>query len=334
MPEPAGTSQSLAGVTESLPPGGTVPLVIQPASNTVRLADWISQHREQLESRLVLHGAVLFRGFNVSSVDEFNRFIHAASDRVMTYRERSSPRSQLGEQIYSSTDYPPTESIFPHNEHSYAKTFPLRLFFGCETPAPSGGETPLGDCRKVLQHIPTAVQERFAKSGWMYVRNFGDGFGLPWPTVFQTDKKSEVEVYCRDSDIQYEWKDGGRLRTRQVRDAMAKHPRTGDLVWFNHVAFFHITTLNETARDLLLEAFGQSDLPNNTYYGNGSDIDASTLEILREAYRREMVPVKWQRGDALIVDNLLTAHARMPYKGNRRILFAMAEPTSRSEVKV
>ena len=29
----------------------------------------------------------------------------------------------------------------------------------------------------------------------MYVRNFGDGFGLDWRTVFQTDDRAAVEAH-------------------------------------------------------------------------------------------------------------------------------------------
>lgn len=50
----------------------------------------------------------------------------------------------------------------------------------------------------------------------MYMRNFGDGFGLPWQTVFQTTEKAKVEAYCRIHDIKVEWKEGERLRTYQV----------------------------------------------------------------------------------------------------------------------
>jgi alpha-ketoglutarate-dependent taurine dioxygenase len=162
----------------------------------------------------------------------------------------------------------------------------------------------------------------------MYVRNFGDGLGLPWQTVFQTSERGVVEEHCRRNGILVEWKEGGRLRTRAVRPAVSRHPRTGELTWFNHATFFHVTTLDPTTGGALLEEFGEEDLPSNTRYGDGSAIEPETLEELRDAYRRELVSFPWEAGDVLMLDNMLVAHGRAPYEGTRRVLVAMAEPQS------
>jgi alpha-ketoglutarate-dependent taurine dioxygenase len=244
----------------------------------------------------------------------------------MAYRERSSPRTKVGENIYTSTDYPATESIFPHNEHSYSNHFPLKLFFWCEIAAQQGGETPLGDTRKIYTRIPSGIREKFSEKGWMFVRNYNSGFGLPWQTVFQTEEKAVVEEYCRKADIMWEWPEEGKLRTRQVRSAIARHPYTQELVWFNHATFFHVTTLKPSIASALRANYAEDELPNNTFYGDGSPIPEEVMAVLRQAYVDEMVSFPWQPGDVILIDNMLVAHARAPYAGPRRILFAMAEP--------
>jgi alpha-ketoglutarate-dependent taurine dioxygenase len=166
----------------------------------------------------------------------------------------------------------------------------------------------------------------------MYVRNFGGEIGLSWQEVFQTRDKGEVEEYCRAVDIQVEWKSLDRLRTWQVRPAIIRHPRTGELVWFNHVTFFHISTLPISIQKELLAEFGDTDLPNNTYYGDGSPIEPDVLSELRELYIRESINFVWERGDVVLLDNISTAHARNQYTGPRQILFAMAEPYSRTDI--
>ena len=327
-------STSAGGLVEAQPPAPdvTLPLIVRPAVKGVELGAWAAGNAEFIRANLLRHGALLFRDFNVRTTADFQRFLVAAGVGLMEYRERSSPRSQVGENIYTSTDYPADQSIFPHNEHSYSQTFPLKLFFYCLAPAEQGGETPLADCRKVFQRLDPAVRERFIRRKWMYVRNYGGGFGLTWQSVFQTDQKSEVEAYCREKAIEVEWTGEGRLRTRQVRPVVAMHPHTGEPVWFNHATFFHVSTLEPSMREALLAEFGEEGLPNNTYYGDGSPIEPSVLDELREAYRQEMSSLPWQQGDIMLLDNMLTAHARMPFVGPRKILFAMAEPFTRTDI--
>jgi alpha-ketoglutarate-dependent taurine dioxygenase len=165
----------------------------------------------------------------------------------------------------------------------------------------------------------------------MYVRNFGDGLGLSWQTAFQTEDPSVVEATCKEKRIEFEWKPGGRLRTRQIRPAFVKHPVTGESLWFNHITFFHLSTLDSVLRDVLAAEFSEEDLPNNTYYGDGTRIETEVMQELRNAYESELVSFSWQTGDVVLLDNVLTAHARASFSGPRKVLFAMAEPIVRTD---
>jgi alpha-ketoglutarate-dependent taurine dioxygenase len=308
-----------------------LPLLVNPAIGDVSLISWAQGNRDLINSLLLKHGGLLFRGFGVRAAEEFEEFARAVSGELLEYRERSSPRSQVSGNIYTSTDYPADHSIFLHNENSYQSVWPLKIFFFCAQAAREGGETPIADCRRVLERIRPATRQRFAEKGWMYVRNFGDGFGLDWETVFQTSDRAVVEEHCRRHGILLEWKDGGRLKTRAIRPAISQHPRTGETTWFNHATFFHITSMEPGIRDGLLANFKEEDLPTNTYYGDGTSIEPDVLEELREAYRQETVAFPWQQGDILLLDNMLAAHGRAPYAGARKVLVGMSEPVRRDE---
>lgn len=313
--------------------GGTLPLLVQPTTWHADLCAWAKDNREFVETWLRRHGAILLRNFKPASTAKFEQLVRAVAGEPLEYHERSSPRTQVGGNIYTSTDYPARKSILLHNENSYQNSWPLRIFFFCVTSAEQGGETPIADCRRVLARISPQTKERFMRKGWMLVRNFNDGLGMTWQTVFQTTERSVVERHCRASGIEVEWKDGGRLRTRAVRSAIVRHPQTREHVWFNHAVFFHVSSLEEGMREALLEEFGEYDLPSNTFYGDGSPIEPSVLDELREAYRRETVTFPWQAGDILIMDNMLAAHGRAPYVGARKVLVGMAHPVNRRDVQ-
>jgi alpha-ketoglutarate-dependent taurine dioxygenase len=306
---------------------GNLPLVMRPSVGGVDVVTWALNHRELIHAHLMKHGGILFRDFTVSSPEVFEQFALACSSDLLEYRERSSPRTLVGNNIYTSTDYPSDQSIFFHNENSYQRSWPMKIFFFCVTPSIQGGETPIVDCRKVFERIDQQIRRRFIEKDWMLVRNFGNGLSLSWQSVFQTEDKAAVEDHCRKAGIETEWR-GDRLRTRQTRKAVASHPMTGEQVWFNHAAFFHVSTLEPSAREILLAGLKEEDLPNNTYYGDGSPIELSVIEEIRDAYRKEAASFVWQEGDILMLDNMLSAHGRNPYAGPRKILVAMSEPFS------
>jgi alpha-ketoglutarate-dependent taurine dioxygenase len=304
---------------------GQLPLVMRPRTDNIDLPEWAENNREFIEGELGKHGAILFRGFNLKSVPEFERFIKAVSREVLEYSERSSPRSQISGHIYTSTDYPPDKCIFLHNEQSYNLVFPMKIFFYCAKAPEKEGATPIADTRKVFSRLADGIRERFMERKYLYTRNFGDGFGLSWQEAFQTKSRSEVESYCRSNQIEYEWKAGDRLRTKQLREVAAKHPKTGEWVWFNHLTFFHVSTLDREIQEEVMKAFTEEDLPNNTYYGDGSKIEEEVLEHLKEAYEKEKVRFDWEEGDALMLDNMMVAHGREPYMGERKVAVGMAE---------
>ncbi|HEX6718890.1 MAG TPA: TauD/TfdA family dioxygenase [Pyrinomonadaceae bacterium] len=303
-----------------------LPLLIEPSVSALDPVAWATRNRDFIEAGLRKHGGILFRNFNIKTAEQFAQFMAAIAGELLNYNERSSPRTQVSDHVYTSTDYPSDYSIFVHNENSYQRQWPMKIFFFCETPAESGGETPIADCRRVYASLPETIKERFWTKNWMYVRNFGDGFGLPWRTVFQTDDRAVVEEHCRRNEIDAEWKSDDRLRLRAVRRALHKHPYTGEEVWFNHATFFHISTMEPAIREALLAEVAEDDLPSNSYYGDGSPIEPEVLEDLRERYHEATVLFAWQRGDTLLLDNMLVAHGRAPYKGARKILVGMAQP--------
>jgi alpha-ketoglutarate-dependent taurine dioxygenase len=306
----------------------TLPLLIQSNIAGISLSRWAGENVATIDARLRQSGGILFRGFDLGTQAAFEQFVESLPIELMHYKEGATPRTRLSDKVYTSTEYPADQPIALHNELSYVATWPMKVLFFCLTPPAQRGETPIADVRKVYARLRPEIVERFREKGWMLVRNFDEGMSLPWQSSFGTSDRATVESYCRAAQIACEWKPGDRLRTRQVRPAVAKHPATGEMVWFNHVAFWHVSSLDADTHEAMLAAFAEEDLPYNTYYGDGTRIEESVIAELNQAYREETVTFPWQQGDLLLLDNMLTAHGRSPYAGPRRILVAMGDPCS------
>lgn len=325
-PKPIRVSDDALVRSRTLSSCTTLPLLVEPVIQDLNLATWCAQNREAIRAQLGVHGAVLFTGFSVKSVFDFQQIVQAVCGELLQYTERSSPRSSVGHGVYTSTDHPPTEPILLHCEQSYTLNWPMKISFHCIQAPQIGGGTPLADTRIVYRNISDRSRKTFREKGVMYVRNYGSGAGLSWQEAFGTDEATAVEMHCLRNGIDYQWLDRGCLRTRQVRPAIRLHPETNEEVWFNHALFFNLAGLEPSARQSLLSVLNEEEVPFNTFYGDGSPIEPSVLEEIRSAYDAATTTFTWKEGDILLVDNMLAAHGRERFSGPRSIVVAMSEP--------
>jgi alpha-ketoglutarate-dependent taurine dioxygenase len=317
---PQGDLVKTSSLDGSVPP---FPLVIEPAVDGLDPCGWGAANRTMLEDEVSKHGALLFRGFDLGDVPGFEAFVASICPTLFgDYGDL--PQADEGKKVYHSTPYPKTKTILFHNESSHTHQWPLRQFFYCVLPAQSGGETPIVDCRRLYRVLDPAVRERFARLGLIYQRNFTEGLDVSWQGFFRTDSKDEVETHCRRHGIEVSWQ-GERLRTRQRAPAVASHPRTGEPLFFNQILLHHISCMEPEVRASLATLFDEDSLPRNVYYGDGTPIEDALVEEILGLYWRESVSFPWQAGDALMVDNMLVAHARNPFEGPRKIAVAMGE---------
>ncbi|MFL5821485.1 MAG: TauD/TfdA family dioxygenase [Solirubrobacteraceae bacterium] len=302
------------------------PPVMTPNVAGIELAEWASLNSEAVEGQVREHGGLLLRGFDVPTTEVFHDFVTAVYRELAEYNDQTTPRTSVGEQVYTSTEYPANQVIDQHSEMSYAREAPARIMFYSVIPAQEGGETPLADNRAVLRSLPEEVRDTFVDKGVMYIRNYREELGLPWQTAFQTDDRGEVEERFRRQDMDFEWTADGGLRLRHLGPAVISHPGTGEPVWFNQADMFHTSSLPAQVREALLANFAEEDAPNHACFGDGSPIPEEWLAEVRRAYEEAQVMFPWERGDILVLDNPLVTHGRMPFKGERKVLVAMAEP--------
>ena len=304
-----------------------LPTLVLPI-NSIEWQDCIHEIRQLVDQQLHCTGGLLFRGFSVNGVEDFNEFARSFDLELLNYNYASTPRTEVTNGVYTSSEYPAHQVIPLHNEQAYTLNWPLKIWFHCVTASEQGGETPIADSRKVYQKISPVVRERFKQHGLLYVRNYGNGLDLPWQKAFGTDDKAQVEKFCHKNQIQFIWKDDGELQTKQICQAVAVHPKTNETIWFNQAHLFHVSNLDENIRETLISIVGIDNLPRNVYYGDGSPIENEALDHVREVLDECRVSFPWQQGDIMMLDNMLTAHCRCSFSGDRKVIVAMAEPHS------
>jgi len=132
-------------------------------------------NRDQLESLLQTSGALLFRGFEVSSPSAFDRFVASFRYPPLFYVGGGSPgRDRVTGDVFTSTKWPPHGSIWMHNEMSYTTKPPSKAFFCSLVPADEKGFTPLADFRRVLERLRPDIVSKLKQRGVKYTRLYID----------------------------------------------------------------------------------------------------------------------------------------------------------------
>jgi alpha-ketoglutarate-dependent taurine dioxygenase len=309
--------------------GKEFPLVLQCQTAGLTLADtvqWASRRRAKLLAQSSEHGAVLFRGFPLRSPQDFDAFIAAFDLPNFPYSESLSNAVRVNwtERVFSANEAPPDVTIYYHHEMAQTPMFPARLFFFCQQPAESGGETPV--CRSdVLYERLSATCPEFARNceqkGLQYTNVMPaendpqSGMGRSWQGTLGTASREQAEERLASLGYTWQWLADGCLKSiSPVLPAV----RT---VAGERKAFFN----------QLIAAFqGWKDARNDPAkairFGDGTPLDRDAVQMATDLAEELTFDIPWQTGDVVLVDNLLTMHGRRTFRGTRKVLASLADP--------
>ena len=91
------------------------PIIYKPMVPSFNLTQWCKDNREQFESDLTYHGAILLRGFGIETMEDFERVIDVIIPTKVSYTEGATPRTKLRNGLYTSTEFPAEQYIALHN---------------------------------------------------------------------------------------------------------------------------------------------------------------------------------------------------------------------------
>ena len=294
----------------------------QPANKAV-IAEWIAQHRTQIEDQLALTGAILFRGFGVVNDADFDAFIRAFDWPNFTYAESLSNavRRNRTELVFTANEAPSTVSIFLHHEMAQTPVYPSKLLFFCEQAAEQGGATPICRSDILLQQLREQLPDFVAaceRKGVRYSQtmpleeDLASGQGRSWKSTLSAENRQQAEGKLAHLDYDWQWQEDGSLSVTTPVLPAVRQLNDGRTVFFNQ----------------LIAAFrGWKDARNSgeksICFGDGSAIDSSHMALAIDLADKLTFDIPWQSGDVALLDNFLVMHGRRPFQGKRTVLASL-----------
>ena len=298
------------------------PLVLQPTTE-ITLTEtllWASENSSWLREKLMLHGAILMRGLPLVTPMDFEVLIDRSGFPRMPYIGGAAPRNPVTNgRVLTTNESPPSEPIPFHHEMAQVPNPPAYIFFYCQYPSESGGQTAIVHSHLVYKRFRaanSAFADKIEKTGVKYIRIMPDqddrtsAIGRSWRSTFLTEDKSQAEVKMRELGTEWEWLADGNLKTITATvPAIRTDTRTGMKTFFNSVVAAYTGWVDS-----------RNDPTKAVICGDGTAVDGEALLATAAAMDEECVAFPWQKGDVLFIDNHLVMHSRRPFHGRREIL--------------
>lgn len=298
------------------------------------LRKWMIDYKDTIERVIIDRGAIVMRGFPISSMDDFGKLMQVFTPYSGGYQGGAAARRQLADNVYEATQLSEVYKISLHQEMYYMKTYPGKLAFCSLTTPSSGGETIIGNMRVFTAAIPKSLRTRMMESRIKNIRSFAPARGVTierdkldergWDFAFYTDSKSEVERICKIRGLRWEWQNDGGLTVVNELDAFACHPMTKEPVFRAGIQGMYQFAQSRGIDYRPSESELTTVTPSGIFLVP-DDFKEKEVEYLYDTCSNVEVSWEWEKGDLMVIDNLETAHGRNRFVGERETLVAMLE---------
>jgi hypothetical protein len=288
-----------------------------------RAFGWLKVNTDSFAAQLSAHGAILIRGLNIKTDEEFDRFIQLFGWHNFTYAESLSNavRRNRTERVFTANEAPSEVSIFLHHEMAQTPVSPSKLFFYCEQAASKGGATPI--CRsdillermrlKIPKFIDQCVKKGVRYSQTMPLQDdFSSGQGRSWKDTLSAQNQLEAEEKLTKLGYIWSWREDLSLSVTSPTLPAVHTLEDGRDVFFNQLiaAFRGWKDLRDSAK-------------KSIQFGDYSTIDSEDMAVAIELAEELTFDIVWQTGDVVLLDNYLVMHGRRPFQGVRKVLASL-----------
>ncbi|KTD69894.1 TauD/TfdA family dioxygenase, partial [Legionella steigerwaltii] len=153
-----------------------MPLVIEAngSSDFGFLQQFLASNSQQILDDMARYGAVLLRGFNIETDEQFERIIlsipefRGISEAFMSENGRDHVNN-FKYVLHTNTVYKTGGTLYLggfHTENYYSTDVPSYLCFCCFQPSELGGETGLIDTQKIYNHLHDGLKQKLEKNSF------------------------------------------------------------------------------------------------------------------------------------------------------------------------
>ncbi len=315
---------------------GQPPLFIEPKGDALqdraRFRAWSESMRPRLDKLITAHGGIVLRGFPITETQDFSSFINLFPAFDVGYAGGRAPRKAISGKVMEATRLASSVRLALHSEMAYMRDYPKRIAFFSHKTAPVGGETLIGDVRKLIDAMAPEVLAKIRLLGTRMARNFGppsdnlDGTYAHmdqrgWNQSFFTDDPAQVEAICIERGLEPVWYEDGSLAVFNKLEPFVVHPETGKELYRS------VLHMKPQAENLELGAqVGKiKKFATGATLGNGERLQADEMAHMEEILDQVTYSWPWRDGDVMVLDNLQVWHGRNPYEGPRDVQVALLD---------
>jgi alpha-ketoglutarate-dependent taurine dioxygenase len=294
----------------------------------------LQQNDGILTKALARHGTLLFRGLPIQSADDFSKFAHSFGYNPHEIIGIVVDRPNLAPNVAPANEAPKEVTIYNHNESPQVPHAPEYVFFYAHKAPAEGGETPISSSLELFQRAKEEIPEfidHISREGLLITVNYKieplyvggstlrQAFGKE---IFDGDdeetRRAKIEAqiarYGRGKHTTWEWVGDGINVTHRI-PVVRTQPETNLPTLFTGLAAYWKNSCGGS---------GSRKANTQQLYGDGTPIPDEYLERLAKITDEIRVLHKWQRGDVLVYDNIISQHGREPWKGEQSDRVVMA----------
>lgn len=191
-----------------------MPLVIEAkdSSDLKFLHEFLSLNSEKIIQDMAAYGAVLLRGFDVATDEDFEQTVlkikefQGISDAFMSEEGRIHA-GNLKYVLHTNAVYKTGGTLYLggfHSENYYSPDVPSYICFCCFQPSDSGGETGLINMEKIYAHLDEALKEqlednKFFVCKWL-VSNVVERYGLSKERIIEVCNHFDLPIVGEGED--------------------------------------------------------------------------------------------------------------------------------------